>query len=55
MEAVDASGCAINYQGLDNLCEWGWDEGWRWARLCPSWWAPEGPSVPSALCPLQWP
>ena len=23
VEAVDASGCAINYQGLDNLCEWG--------------------------------
>lgn len=23
VEAVDASDCAINYQGLDNLCEWG--------------------------------
>lgn len=22
VEAVDASGCAINYQGLSNLCEW---------------------------------
>ena len=21
LEAVDASGCAINYHGLDNLCE----------------------------------
>lgn len=23
IEAVDASDCAINYEGLDNLCEWG--------------------------------
>lgn len=27
VEAVDASDCAINYQGLDNLCEWG-GAGW---------------------------
>lgn len=22
VEAVDASGCAINYQGMSSLCEW---------------------------------
>lgn len=27
MEAVDASGCDINYQGLDNLREWGGRQG----------------------------
>lgn len=25
VEAVDASGSAVNYQGLDNLCEWAGD------------------------------
>lgn len=44
LEAVDASGCAINYQGLDNLCEWG-EAGGGGDRpgAARSWWAPDGP------------
>lgn len=50
IEAVDASDCAINYEGLDNLREWGG----RGSAFSLSWWAPEGFSVPSALSLLQW-
>lgn len=49
MEAVDASGCAINYQGLENLCEWGGMR-WRWARLCP--FVVGSRRAVSAICPL---
>lgn len=51
VEAVDASDCAINYQGLDNLCKWG-GAGWvERARL--STFSFRVGSVP--LSPLQWP
>ncbi|XP_035580884.1 distal membrane-arm assembly complex protein 2 isoform X2 [Zalophus californianus] len=33
VEAVDASGCAINYQGLDSVCEWAETAG---LFICPS-------------------
>lgn len=56
IEAVDASDCAINYEGLDNLCEWGgWGRGGPGSAFSLSWWTPEGFSVPSALSLLQWP
>lgn len=51
VEAVDASRCVINYQGLDNICEWmGAGDG---QGSVPSLlrWAPEGPSAPPAFAP----
>lgn len=45
VEAVDASGCAINYQGLDSVCERGGDGR---AHASALWWrAPERISVAS--------
>lgn len=50
VEAVDASGCAINYQGLDSLCEWAEAGGAVHLPFCGG--LQKGPQWPP---PLQWP
>lgn len=45
VEAVDASGCAINYQGLSNLCEWAGMGGFPFGIGLP----PERPLMPPAF------
>ena len=46
MESVDANDCAINYEGLDNLCEWGgWGRDGQGSALSLSWWLQKGLSA----------